>query len=387
MLFISLCRVELNSGSSEDPKTKSVMQLLNRVFLFFSVSVICLNIFFLFVLTSHSSELKKNPPPLPSARVDGYTNIVFIYAGRWQFLRIQLPYLYRDLREYGGVIDKVQFMMVRYDKKTLKRLQSFSEYANNILTHKVFSIHHPKRIPYTKKPASNKTSNYMESLYEVCKDLIEYPLTRYFKLDDDVVYIHPKAFENMIEMKRSDCAFNYFNIAGCNWRCSWIHQKYGIFDREVNTKNLTFQFDPFGKCGWKSIECAKLTLQTFLHYYHHSQLEKYFQFDVEYLTDRTRFSINAFLLDNSSDPVRMKKVIEKRQLSTSDELMLAKFFQHTPNPPCVVGKALVLHFGYRTVNKQLLKMGMLKIFHGLSKKVKNIYMPSELRKLLDRSHD
>ena len=366
-----------------------MLQLLNRVFLFISISVIVSNIFFLFFLSSNLLEFKKNPPPLPStsARVDGYTNIVVIYAGRWQYLRIQLPYLFRDLRDYGGVIDKVQFMMVRYDRKTLKRLQSFSEYANKMLTHKVFSIHHLNSIPYTVKYPSNDTSNYMKALYEVCKDLIEYPLTRYFKLDDDVVYIHPKAFENMIEMKKSDCGFNYFNIAGCNWRCSWIHQKYGIFDREVNPNNLTFQFDPFAECGWRSIECANLTLQTFLHYYHHSQLEKYFQFDVEYLTDRTRFSINAFLLDNSSNPVRMKQVIEKQQLSISDELMLAKFFQYTPNPPCVVGKALVLHFGYRTVTKQLLEMGMLEIFYGLSRKVKNIYIPSELWTLLDRSYD
>ena len=365
------------------------MLLLNKIYIFISFFVIGLNILILFLNSSDPSELKRKSasrPPRPITRdggSDGYTNIVFVYAGRWQSLRIQLPYLYRDLRENGGVIDKVQFMMVRYDNETLERLHNFSDHANNILTHKVFSIHYPANIPYTKKKTRPGGSKYMKALYEVCKQLVEYPLTRYFKFDDDVVYIHPKAFENMIEMKRPDCAFNHFNIAGCNWRCSWIHQKYGIFDREVNPKNLTFQFDPFGKCGWKSIECANLTLQTFLHYYHHSQLEKYFQFDVEYLTDRTRFSINAFLLDNSSDPVRMKEVIEKKQLSGSDELMLAKFYQHTPNPPCVVGKALVLHFGYRTVNKQLLKMGMLEIFDDLSKNVKNVYMPSELRKLLD----
>ena len=366
------------------------MLLLNKIHIFISFFVIGLNILLLSLNSSDESELKRNSAyrrlPRPITRdsgSDGYTNIVFVYAGRWQSLRIQLPYLYRDLRENGGVIDKVQFMMVHYDNKTLEKLGDFSDRANSILTQKVFSIHHPAKIPYTLKKTKPGGSNYMKALYEVCKQLVEYPLTRYFKLDDDVVYIHPKAFENMIEMKRSDCGFNYFNIAGCNWRCSWIHQKYGIFDREVNPNNLTFQFDPFAECGWKSIECANLTLQTFLHYYHHSQLEKYFQFDVEYLTDRTRFSINAFLLDNSSDPVRMKEVIEKKQLSSSDESMLAKFFQHTPNPPCVVGKALVLHFGYWTVTKQLLEMGILKIFDDLSKNVKNVYMPSELQKLLD----
>ena len=366
------------------------MLLLNKIYLCFSVFIIGLNILLLFLNSSDSSEWKKKPAPRPIARDsgrDGYTNIVFVYAGRWPYLRIQLPYLYRDLRENGGVIDKVQFMMLRYNTESLERLGNFSELANSILNRQVFSVHHPAWIPYTLKQKNKKKKGdgggYMKALYEVCKQLIEYPLTRYFKLDDDVVYIHPKAFENMIETKRSDCGFNYFNIAGCNWRCSWIHQKYGIFDEEINPKNLTFQFDPFAKCGWKSLECANLTLQTFLHYYHHSQLEKYFQFDVEYLTDRTRFSINAFLLDNSSNPVRMKEVIEKKQLSGSDEVMLAKYFEHTSNPPCVVGKALVLHFGYRTVNEDLLKMGLLETFYDLSRNVKDTYMPSELRDFLD----
>ena len=83
------------------------------------------------------------------------------------------------------------------------------------------------------------------------------------------------------------------------------------------------------------------------------------------------------------NPVRMKEVIEKKQLSGSDEVMLAKYFEHTSNPPCVVGKALVLHFGYRTVNEDLLKMGLLETFYDLSRNVKDTYMPSELRDFLD----
>ena len=39
-------------------------------------------------------------------------NIIFIYTGRWQFLRIQLAHIYRELHRNGGVIHEVWFMMI-----------------------------------------------------------------------------------------------------------------------------------------------------------------------------------------------------------------------------------------------------------------------------------
>ena len=109
-------------------------------------------------------------------------------------------------------------------------------------------------------------------------------------------------------MKKSDCGFHYFNIAGSNWRCSWLHQKYGVY-KGLNPKNLTFQYHPYAKCGWKRLDYAKLTLQTFLQLHNQSQLEKYF-FDVEHLTDRKRFSINGYMFDNYTDALIMKKMLE-----------------------------------------------------------------------------
>ena len=308
------------------------------------------------------------------------SNIVFLYCGRWHFLRIQLPYLYRDLRKNGGVIDKVQLMMVGYNKITLDKLINFTEAANSILMEEVFSFHFMGYIPYSQSGKS--TQKYNQALYEKVEEITRNPFTRFFKLDDDVVYIHPKAFVNMISMKKSDCGFHYFNIAGLNWRCSWIHQKYGVY-KGLNPKNLTFQYDPYAKCGWKRLDCAKLTLQTFLQLHNQSQLERYF-FDVEHLTDRKRFSINGYMFDNYTDALIMKKMLESGPHKEGDELFLAGYFEHTTYPPCVIGKALVVHFGYHTVNKNLVKEGYLKKFEDLVKKTKqSFYLPSELWQLLE----
>ena len=64
--------------------------------------------------------------------------------------------------------------------------------------------------------------------------------------------------------------------------------------------------------------------------------------------------------------------------------MLYKYFQHTPYPPCIVGKALIVHFAYRVVAKKLLEMGLLQKFHDLVKQ-DSFLMPLELWKVFDNN--
>ena len=354
--------------------------LLSKTKLSFAyVCILLIAISMLHFLIRSSSRGISTPTPYNPVWTGNRSNIVFVYSGRWEFLRIQLPYLYRDLRKNRGVLDKVQFIMVNYDRNTLDRLINFTESANAVLKENVFSIHHMGH----HKPV-NHNQAYMRALNTAIKEMLWNPLNRYFKLDDDVVYIHPEAFSNMIKLKRSDCAVHYFNTAGSNWRCSWLHQRYGIYTSGLNSKNLTFEFSPHANCGWKSIECANLTLQTFLHLYSKSQLERFF-FDVEYLKDRKRFSITAYMLDyNSTDIFDLKKQFESRpNKRIDDEAFLGQYFRNTLYPPCVVGKALVVHFGYRTVSNKLVEMGLLQKFNVLPKQTKHsFHMPPELWQLL-----
>ena len=324
-------------------------------------------------------------PPAVNPKNDSTTtllklNIVIVYVGRWQFLQLQLPYLYRDLRKNGGLLDKVQFMMMMYDGKTRERLTNFTETANIILGEEVFTINYMGYIPSILQPG--KDIGFLQAFYELCKQLYMNPQHRYFKFDDDVVYIHPEAFKNMIDKSRPDCEIHYFNIAGVNYMCSWLYQKYGVFDG-LNPKNYIMQKKWHGGCGYTSVDCAKFTIELFLHFYKESKLEKYFVFDVERLTNRERFSINGFLLQNTSTTMKFKEMLEAKK-PKSDESFLHGQFKQTTNPPCIVGKALIVHFGYTAVTKQLLKLGLLKPFYELVEEAKDTFhMSSELWQVLD----
>lgn len=287
-------------------------------------------------------------------------NVVFIFTGRWEFLRIQLPYLCRDLRQNGGVIDQVWFMMVNYDKLTRIKLTEFISMANQIYSKEVFTMHYFGYDPPNQPP---KKLRFKFPYSEILALITEYPENKYFKFDDDIVYIHPKAFSSIINREISNCLIHFFNIAGANWRCSWLHQKLGVYD-ELNPNQLEFGFDPFAECGWKSTECAELTLNTFLHHYYNNSLDKYF-FDTYYITDGTRFSINAFLLDVHT--IDMKAILTtSRKLIHDDEKWWSEIYtSNSDRNNCVVGDALVVHFSYFTNLKKLIKNGMLLKFQKL----------------------
>ena len=58
----------------------------------------------------------------------------------------------------------------------------------------VFSIHCIGYLSYS--PPSNPNNAYHEALYEIIQEVIKSRTKRFIKLEDDVVYIHPKAFAN-----------------------------------------------------------------------------------------------------------------------------------------------------------------------------------------------
>ena len=62
------------------------------------------------------------------------------FTGRWMFLRALLPYLYRQLRQNGGLVDRVLFSMLGYTSETQHKLQHFSTAANTILQYEVFQF-------------------------------------------------------------------------------------------------------------------------------------------------------------------------------------------------------------------------------------------------------
>ena len=63
-----------------------------------------------------------------------------VFTGRWMYLRILLPYLYRELRQNGGVVDRVMLVMIGYTEDTHVKLKIFVTAANRILKDQAFQF-------------------------------------------------------------------------------------------------------------------------------------------------------------------------------------------------------------------------------------------------------
>ena len=326
---------------------------------------------FIQVVTSGTMALRKwdRVPCQKTGR-----NILAIYTGRWEYMRILLPHVYRELWINGGILDEVWFMIVKADNSTITRLKKFVQVVNKIQKKQIFSIHEKK----TKTDAS-----YTYAYYKFFSHLNNFPNDKFFKFDDDIVYVRPRAFNYLVEAKDSSrCFMHFFNIAGSNWRCSWIHQRNGVYN-DTNPKNLKFDFSPWAACGLKGPDCGELSLKTFLHHYKKHQLKQYYFKDMELTPDRSRFSINAYLLDK--DLIDIKTMLEVGKIYPDDEKWwTVAYSAKVQHPNCIVGEALVVHFAYGLLEKKMLSLGLLKMFSKIIEETKNSFNVEEsIWKLLD----
>ena len=303
------------------------------------------------------------------------TNTLIIYAGRWKFLRILIPYTYRELRSNGGVLDRVMFMMINYDAETLTHLTELVRVANKALKEEVFVMNFLGYPPGTGPPSKMR---YIIPYYQIFSEITKNSSNRFFKMDDDIVYIHPGTFRKMIESKNSECCLLHFGNIVSNWRCNCQHQEMGVYDSEiVNPKRLKFGFAPNAYCGWKSSECAELSLRTFLHHYHGRTLDQYLFNGLELLVKRKRFSINFYMLDR--DVIDIKAMQEVGPIVSDDEkwwtVMYSSKFRR---PNCIVGGALVVHFSYGMTYQRMLQAGFLVEFESIVQKEVGVLMNKEL---------
>ena len=288
---------------------------------------------------------------------------VCVFTGRWMYLRILLPYLYRELRQNGGVVDRVLFAMIGYNKETQVKLQKFSTAANSILQDDAFQFVYLKEDPSETHDPRSLYPFYSKFYYVVLQHLVRNPADVYFKLDDDIVYLHPNVFGSMLKNKNtSDCFMHFGNIV-TNWRCNWLHQKIGVYDNEVNPKGFKFDYDPAAPCGWKGPECAEMVLRAFVHHYHKKQLSRYLFQGRDLTTKGQRFSINLFLLD--IDLVDMQRMMKLGAIRDDEVWWTIKYSGGAQHTNCIVGEALVVHFSYSVTAKQMLDLGLLKEFENI----------------------
>ena len=124
----------------------------------------------------------------------------------------------------------------------------------------------------------------------------------------------------------------------------------GLFDNEeINPKRLIlrFEFVPLANCGWRSPECAELTLRAFLHYYTEETAKQVHLYWViyEFLIDRRGFTINLHILD--MDLVNVQALQEVGSIEIDDELWWTEVYAPAfKQPNCIIGESLIVHFSY-----------------------------------------
>ena len=60
-----------------------------------------------------------------STNEDDKNRTLLIFTGRWKFLRVGLPYIYRDVRKNGGVLDRVVFIMGTIRQQNIYKVEDF----------------------------------------------------------------------------------------------------------------------------------------------------------------------------------------------------------------------------------------------------------------------
>eukprot|EP00927_Polykrikos_kofoidii_P016782 TRINITY_DN17616_c0_g1_i1.p1 TRINITY_DN17616_c0_g1~~TRINITY_DN17616_c0_g1_i1.p1 ORF type:complete len:389 (+),score=61.39 TRINITY_DN17616_c0_g1_i1:77-1243(+) len=124
--------------------------------------------------------------PICERREDNYADLqeerihAIIYSGRREYLEILNPYLERDLKVNGGVLDSVMFAMVKYTMEDLE-----------------YILHLVRR-----NPTSYKVPPIEGGGWDVVWRLASEPGSYYLKIDDDIVYIAEGAIAEMIREKR-----------------------------------------------------------------------------------------------------------------------------------------------------------------------------------------
>ena len=327
-------------------------------------------------LTVETTKRESVKPP--SGRVHAC-----VFSGRWMYLRILLPYLYRELQQNGGVVDRVVLVMIGYTEETEAKLKIFVAAANRVLKDEAFQFLYLKERADEAGIPANLFPIFPKFYYAILQRLLRNPSDVYFKMDDDIVYLHPNIFSNMLKNKNtSECFLHYGNIV-TNWRCNWLHQKIGVFDDEVNPKGLKFDYATDAACGWRRTDCAEMALRAFLHHYHKQQLDKYLFRGRDPVATGVRFSINFLLLD--VDIVDFQRMMQTGEIQDDEIWLSIHYSSKAPQPNCIVGQGLVVHFAYGINVKEILDLGLLKPFENIVRIEVGRTLPKKLWRAADFS--
>jgi hypothetical protein len=253
-------------------------------------------------------------------RLTNQTAIALVFYGRRRYVQILHCYLEQNLVDNGGVLSSVMFLTKTNDIEDLAYVDSIIE-------------KHPGR--FFRKDIKSIGWTFKDHYQSLIPD--QY----YFKLDDDIVYIHPNTLGMMLQAKLtySDVLFVSANVIN-HPVLGQVHAQMRAIHNLSNFEN--FQDTPHA-CHWESSRCGVLQHESFLKRYKDGSLCAYIfpLWDFHYtdtVENYNRWSINLILFRG--------KDVAGVDLS-NDELQISHLIPMREKKHCVaVGEALAVHFAY-----------------------------------------
>ena len=287
--------------------------------------------------------------------------IALVFYGRKKQASILLRYLNQNVKENGGVLEKIIFAVKTNKKEDL-------EYLDSIMN---------QNKSYFERIDFGANTNFKE-LYATLNDddLV-------FKIDDDIVFISNGTFEKMINeylthklLFLSANVINHPLLSSVHARLrailpfyekkpyQWVKYKNGM---ELDgTEAGSIQYEVMSK-WWKSPKCAAIVHESFLYHFKNNNLQVYdFNKWDFHSINYDRWSIN-FVLMRGKYVNKLKDWFPK--IIDDEEIISVEIPKYFKKHSYAIGSAIVVHFSYFTQHEYLSNTNLIQKYDQISRKL------------------
>ena len=336
------------------------------------VFIICLFAYLPFDLTVNEKTVKevyvkKKDWLNELSEATNFTGKIYalVFYGRQAQVSILIRYLEKNLKINGGVLEKIVFNVKTTNKDDLNYLDSILNQNKSYYEKRIFPSNHDFKGVYSEIDDN---------------DLI-------FKIDDDIVFIAPNTFENMLKeyltknlIVLSANVINHPILSHVHARLMAITPFFEIRNYTwIKVENTTYldntecKFGDYGPFSlwWRNGRCAAIVHESFLDNAKKNSLDIYnfLKWDF-HQTSYERWSINFVLFKGKY----VKNLKEEFPKTENDETAIScdiprKYGRHSYS----LGSAIVVHFSYVSQYDYLKNTFLLKKYENLSTDFLSVY--------------
>ena len=313
-----------------------------------------------FTISNIFSADRKTWTPSVDFNNNGSPVYAMVFFGRKAQTSILLRYLEKNVKENGGILDKILFCVRTKNQDDLDYLDTIMSQNKSYFE----TLRFKPNLPYS-------------DIYENVKDddLV-------FKIDDDIVFISDGTFEKMYEeYVTKDLLFLSANVVN-HPLLSYAHARIKAILPFVEVKNYTWKlsenlatlahtavfqntYDAFSQ-WWRNPKSAAIAHESFLYHMERDNIDAYnFRYWDFHSEKYYRWSINFVLMRGKY----VNKISKNYPKKRDDELLISQVLPELHKRNCyALGSAVVSHFSYYIQYNYMKNTNLLQRYDDLSKK-------------------